>query len=479
MNIPEQPEPSGGAAAGAVAVVFLAARRAFHILVWLQLTLAGGASAALDPQFAVLGDAALAALIRESLERNPGILRARMNSRAGYHRIVQATALPDPTLGITWHAGKPETRTGPQRKSLSISQRIPWPGKRADRGRIAAADAQVQSELVRVEEMRVVREVKSAYYDLAYMDLALAINAEQEQLLRHYESLARARYAQGLGPQQGAIRLQAEITRVLNQRRELQRRRLETGTALDALRDVAMNAPVSTEAIGRVPPVPVDDERLQAKGRDHHPEIKVALLMMEAERDRVRLERRRHFPDFTLGASWGDVGNRRDPAGRAAPPPDNGKDVYSLTVGVNVPIYRARYDAAVREANARLESAKAAHRDVLVAVRRAVRNAGLRLTTVAEQLRLFETALLPQAEQALGSAEAAYATGTAGIADLLDSETVLFEVRLGLARLASDYMRGLAEMEWAIGAPFPDEPFADVPLPVVPFPDVSFSEEQP
>jgi len=82
----------------------------------------------------------------------------------------------------------------------------------------------------------------------------------------------------------------------------------------------------------------------------------------------------------------------------------------------------------------------------------------LRLAMVDEQMALFETALLPQAEQSLSLAEAAYSTGTAAIVDLLDSEQVLFEVRLGLARLQSDYMKALAEMEWAIGSPFPEEP---------------------
>ena len=40
--------------------------------------------------------------------------------------------------------------------------------------------------------------------------------------------------------------------------------------------------------------------------------------------------------------------------------------------------------------------------------------------------------------------------------DLLDGERVLLDVQLGLAQLDSDYMKSLAEMERAIGAPFPE-----------------------
>ena len=40
--------------------------------------------------------------------------------------------------------------------------------------------------------------------------------------------------------------------------------------------------------------------------------------------------------------------------------------------------------------------------------------------------------------------------------DLLDSERFLLNMRLGLAQYISDYMKSLAEMERAIGAPFPE-----------------------
>ena len=427
---------------------------------WCACMLLVAAAARVDadaPVYATLNDPVLAALIEESLSNNPRLLRARTAYEAEGHRIAQVTALEDPTLGITWHARRPETRTGSQTKSLSISQQFPWPGKRSDRGRIAEAEARTGHEVARALEWRIVRDVKEAYYDLAYLDRAIAINAEQAHLLHHYESLAQVRYAQGIGPQQGAVRLQAEITRVLKRRHDLTRARLEIGARLNALRDHPIQAPVGAVSVDDPPRLRIDGDRLRAMGRKHRPEIRAARLLIESDRDRARLARRRHWPDFTVGASWGEVVGRRDPPGGALPPPDNGKDVYSLTLGVNLPIYRRRYDAAVREANVRLEGARAAHRDTVVEVDLAVRNAGLRVTMVDEQLRLFETALLPQAEQALSLAETAYSTGTAEIADLLDSEDVLFEVRLGLARLKSDYLKALAEVEWAIAAPFPEE----------------------
>ena len=87
----------------------------------------------------------------------------------------------------------------------------------------------------------------------------------------------------------------------------------------------------------------------------------------------------------------------------------------------------------------------------------AVRSTAFRIATIDRQLALFERALLPQAEQALHATEEAYSGGVTGVLELLDSEEVLLDVRLGRARLRADYMKALAEMEWAIGSAFPEE----------------------
>ena len=409
------------------------------------------------PTYATNGDPVLAALVEESLQRNPQIHQAWSHFRAAQQQVPQATALPDPSIGLTLHARRPETRTGPQTGSIAVSQKIPWFGKRSDRGRIAASDAEMQGEIAMAQRAEVIRQVKLAYYDLGYLDQAIGITGEEEQLLRHYETLAQARYSQGAGLQQAAIRLQAEITRVLSRRQELLRQRLEVDATLNALRDRPHYDAIPAVLLGDRPLAHVDSNRLHAMGRSSRPEVKAARLRMQSRDNGIRLARRQYWPDLVVGASWGAVSGRHDPAGRENPPPDNGKDVYSFTIGVNIPVFRSKYDAVVQEASARREAAREAYRNTINEVDLAIRSIGLRLTMVEEQIALFEKALLPQAEQALHSAEEAYSTGAAGVLDLLDSEEVLLDVRLGLARLKTDYMKALADMERAIGSPFPEE----------------------
>ncbi|MYJ16799.1 MAG: TolC family protein, partial [Gemmatimonadetes bacterium] len=171
----------------------------------------------------------------------------------------------------------------------------------------------------------------------------------------------------------------------------------------------------------------------------------------------LRLASRRSRPDFTIGVAWGNVLARRDAPGLASPPPDNGQDQFSMTLGASVPLFGSVYGAGVREAGARLAAAEEAYRDAVNGVALAVRSTAFHLATIARQLALFERALLPQAEHALRATEEAYSGGVTGVVELLDSEEVLLDVRLGLARLRADYMKGLAEMERAIGSAYPEE----------------------
>ncbi len=420
--------------------------------VWLLLPVAAAAQT-----YATHDDRDLAALIEDALERNPMVREAFSHYQAALLRVPQVTALPDPTLAVTQHARTPETRVGPQTTVLSFTQRFPWFGKLSDQGKVAAKQAAVQDEMYQARRSDLVRQVKLAYFDLGYIERALAITQEETMLLSHYETLAQARYSQGAGLQQAVVKLQAEITRALNRRQELMRQRVDAEAVLNTLRDRPVDDPVTARLPRAGPHVDVDSERLSSVGRENRPEVHAAFLQIESDEKGVHLARRQHYPDFTLGASWGNVLGRRDEAGHMNRPHGNGKDVYSVTVGVSIPIFRSKYDAGVQEAAERFAASREAYRGVVNQLELAVRSIGFRLKTVEEQIALFERALLPQAEQALRSAETAYSTGTTGVLDLLDSERVLLDARLGLARLETDYMKALAEMERAVGTAFPEE----------------------
>jgi outer membrane protein TolC len=67
------------------------------------------------------------------------------------------------------------------------------------------------------------------------------------------------------------------------------------------------------------------------------------------------------------------------------------------------------------------------------------------------QAGLFQQRVLPAAEQALSSSRQAYAAGTVGFADLIDSQRTLLQVRLMIAEAKIERELRLAELEALAG----------------------------
>ena len=405
--------------------------------------------------FSTNGDSQLDNYLRLALDRNPALGRAFAQYRAALQRLPQVSTLPDPMLALTNYLRTPETRVGSQTNAITLTQQFPWFGTLGVREQVAAKDAARYRQQCEAARDEIVRQVKTAYYSLAFVDLALGINDEERLLLDHYEKLAEARYQQGAGLQQAVVKLQAEITRTQNKLEELKLRRVDAESSLNALMNRPAETPVPKITLRPVPPVDIDYSQLYRVGRRNRPELLASLLEIERDEKRIELARKDYWPSFSLGGAFVNVAGRGVAPG-AMPVDSNGMNVISLNLGINLPVHRARYDAEVAEATeARIASTRG-YQETVNAVQSSIREVGFRIGTLREQMRLFNTTLIPQAQQSLQSAEAAYSTGVLGVLDLLDSERVLLEVRLGLAQLITSYMKSLADMERATGAPFPE-----------------------
>lgn len=410
-------------------------------LLWASCAYAGAAPAALQE------------LIDDTLQRNASLKEAVARRRAAEHRPVQEAALPDPQISATQYVRTPETRVGPQFTALSISQRFPWRGKLIAQQAVAESDVEVAEAAIDVNRAEIVQAITSAYWDLAYADRAAEIVEEDLEILRHFEALAQARYSQGIGLQLAALKLQADITRGLNRLQQLRRRRTDVEAMINALRDREPDTPIGRTQLPESDSLSLDLPTLYAAARNRRPDLLSAELQTQTEMRRLDSAHKQGMPDVTVGAGYTLVGERGDQPGIMIPPVSNGKDIYSLSVAFNLPIFRKKYRAGVDQASQNVVAAEHRYRALWNQTQAEIRASAFDVGSIEEQLRLFENSLLPQAEQALRSSEQAYATGGASVLDLLDSERTLIEVRLGLAQLQADRFKSIADLERAVGAP--------------------------
>ena len=146
-------------------------------------------------------------VLREAELNNPQIQAARQGWKAAQQVPSQVSTLPDPQFQIQQlTVGSPRPFAGYTNSNfayigLGVSQDLPYPGKLRLKGEIAKRDADVVRQEYESVRRSVFAEVKSAYFQLAYLSKTLGILDSDGELLQQVEQAADARYRSGMGNQ--------------------------------------------------------------------------------------------------------------------------------------------------------------------------------------------------------------------------------------------------------------------------------------
>jgi outer membrane protein TolC len=305
-------------------------------------------------------------------------------------------------------------------------------------------------EAARIE---VVTTTRTDYHELQFLDVERRLVEEDRATLGHYEQVALARYASGVGLDQAVIKIQAEITRTDTRLLDIAERRSEVAARLNALRDRPQTTPIVVNEPDRASPPLLNLDGLRVRAVANRPEITAADARVEAAQDRIELSKKAYSPSLVVGLNYGFVDRRTDEAGRLNPPEDNGQDILGLSGGITIPLWGSSLDAGVEESVQKRLAAEQGRREVTAAIDGELGDLVHRIPLLGEQVELYEDVLSVQAKQSLRSAESAYAVGTVNALDLLDAERVLLQVRIAQARVQTDLDVAFARLEGVIAGP--------------------------
>lgn len=391
---------------------------------------------------------ALAALVAEALQNNPELRAAAREAEAANQRVRPAGALEDPML----EAGLLNVPIQPFRlnredmtmKMLGLSQKLPYPGKRALREQVAAKEAETLGYGLRETGNRVARDVKLAYFDLALTDETVRLLKNNRQILEQFLRIAEGRYGVGQAAQADVLKAQTQLGRMSEELLRMERERPVMEAELARLLGRRANAaPIAVE-LPRLRDAGLKLEALQEAALRERPQLLGLQSAIERGARTLDLARKEAQPDFDVRFSYGQ--RERDLAGM---PRD---DVVSLTVAMNLPLWRRdKIEPRIAEAQAMREQAQemlqAQQNEVLAKLRQQV--------AVTEQsrksVRLYETDILPQARLAVEATLAAYNVSRADVLMLLDSQMTLFGYEISRAKELVNFNKALAEIELLAG----------------------------
>lgn len=388
--------------------------------------------------------------VRYALLRSAQVASAHQRWAAATERPAQARALPDPRLSVGVFLDEVETRTGPQQARIGVQQTFPWMGKLADREDAASRAAMAAWRELEAARLAVTERVRSALHDLAYLDAATRITDEHLGLLRSFEEVVRARYRVGAGSHPELIRVQVELGQMEDRLAQLRAMRPSFVAELNAALNREASAP-----IGPVAPAPglvatTTPEALIAAARRSNPGLLAIDERVGEERALAEVARKDGLPDVTLGLDYTFTGEAMNSS-----IPESGDDPIMLTVGINVPLWREKYEAGVREAVARRLALAYEREDAANRLGASIARAWFEHIDADRRVRLFRLTLTPKAEESLRASLAGFRAGETSFLDLLDTERTLLEFAVAAERARADRGKALARLDMLVGEPTP------------------------
>lgn len=409
------------------------------MLVAAALPAGAAASPAPAPSTAAVSLAEVSAGV---LQDNPELAAARKAWEAAEQAPPQARALSDPKVDLMGMIAPFES--WPENGQVTVSQDVPFWGKRSLRGQAAGLEAEVARQAYRAKTLEVLSQTVRAYYELYYLGRTEAILEEQTSVLERLARVADKKYAVGKEPQAMVFRAQAELAALATDLVTAQQEQVSARARLNALLG---RLPWSPLGAPEAPPRPASGWDARALGQaalSARPEL-LALRATQGESAALRrLALRRFFPDFMVGYRY--MGAGMSFSGRAA---------HAGMLGLTLPLWAQRDAAGLREARARQAASRLSAEDLANRTRFEVEDLVVKLETSARLYKLYDDTVLPQAQSALDATQSAYESDSASFLDFMDAERALLRFELEQERHRVDYAEGLAELERVVGGPLP------------------------
>ncbi|HBG05633.1 MAG: RND transporter [Geobacteraceae bacterium GWC2_58_44] len=389
----------------------------------------------------------LAKLVDTALAANPE-LKASASRWAGFKsRVKQAGSLEDPMLMLKIQNGIVTdplsfTRDSMTQKVVGISQQLPYFGKRALRGEVAAREAESYHYGHEERRLELIRMVKEAYYQIFFTDRSIAILNRNISVIDTFITLAETKYSVGQGAQQDIFKAQLERSKMLDMQISLEQQRKSLAIGLNALLYRPATTAVGEIAefgLGAAPPAA---EKLMEIAEESRPSLKSLRAQVQKGKGGYALAQKDYYPDFNVSFEYMQ---------RQRAMESDGADMYSLGVTFNLPVRRERREAMLAESSSEIAMAS----EELNATRNAIAAGIADLLAQMERRRrlaeLYQSGIIPQAEQSLESAAIGYRVNKVDFLTLLDSRVTLFNYEREYYDSLADYQMKKAQLEALVG----------------------------
>ncbi len=384
----------------------------------------------------------------QAIERHNPALQAVSHRVASIRAQAEAaTALPDPTATVGVYASEVETRVGPQKQRLSLSQALPWRGKRALSGQAANARGDSLAAGGKALALELFAEFKRHYAELYSIGRELAVAERHLELLEKLAGVVDAKYRVGKVDYSAFIRVDVELDRMRDRAQSTRDRARPTVAAMNALLGRETAAPIPfPESL----PEPASDwapEAATTAMRGNNPELVSLDHAARAAALELELARQQRRPDFRVGLDWINTGEAVIPD-----LPESGRDALVVNLSLNLPIRRKRLAATARDAAERRAAVQADRQARTNDLDARLQQALFDIREANRKITLYRDALIPKAQESFNVTLKSFESDRASFSDVIDADRALVELSLARYRAEADRFKAAARAQSLTGS---------------------------
>lgn len=390
----------------------------------------------------VRGQMHLEAYLQAAAEQNPGLKAKFSLYLAALEKVSQEGGLPDPTVSFGYFISPIETRVGPQRFRLSLSQMFPWMGTLKVREQAATSMARIRFYEFEEARNQLFLQIRHKWLELYEIRKELDIMQANLGLLRSYEPITKTKYEANLVSLADLIRVQISVDNAESQLKVL---RLKWEPALsnfntllnrDPKLDVVLPDSIMLEEV---------NDYSQDSIRIHHPLINNVNASLDALEHESALAALKRKPNIGFGLEYAMIGKRSD-----AIVSDNGKDVLMPMVSLSLPVFKKKNRAYEREVALRKESYESQRDQVKNELNNDWVQAENQIKSALEELRLYEGEI-EKTHVLLRILTSEYTNNHRDFEDLLSAQQRLLQLQLALVKARVKYHHGLHQKDYLTG----------------------------
>lgn len=283
----------------------------------------------------------LQSYIATAISNNPNIKASALGYEIAREKSNEAPTLANTQFGAGYFVSEPETRTGPQRFKLSVSQMLPWFGTITARENYSNALADQAYVDLTIAKRKLILKLAQSYYELYAVAAKKKVVLKQLQLLEQYLQIALTGVEVGNTSAVKVLQLQIRQNE-LKQKAQIYQRKFDgLQHSFNALLNVELNTKVEVpQALG----VPKATKQVKEDSLTLHPELLKYDALYQTVIQSELLNQKSSGPSIGLGLDYISVAENPD-----MDMAENGKDVLMPMLSLSIPIFNKSINSKTRQ----------------------------------------------------------------------------------------------------------------------------------